>query len=565
MSEIPPLPPCPPNSDEPVDGLPIDSRDGEELEPEGDRGGKPAATPKTAAPPLPPQASQAEAASDEPPDWQSNDGYVESSAWLVSFVIHAVMLFLCGLITLNERPSGTPVTLAGTTDDGDLGPAGVDDRPFDGEPGSDKSGNVDSPKEDLTFNAVPTEEPLEAPKAATKFEKAERPADNGPAAPGPVAPGPGGGVSGEGRSAGSSDGPSGGGWEGRTAGNRAARTGGGRGSGSKQSEQAVERGLRWLVAHQRDDGSWCFDLQRPPCNGLCRNSGSEASTTASTGLALLPFLGAGYTQTHGEHQEVVKRGLYYLSTRAVVTPHGIDLRDGGTMYAQGIATLAFCEAYGMTHDASLREIAQGAIRFIVYAQDIQGGGWRYTPGTPGDMTVTGWQLMALKSGQMAKLEVPSPTISLVQKFMDSVQFDQGSRYGYLMAKQRAPTQETTTAVGLLCRMYTGWNRSHPGLYRGVEHLHKWGASKTDMYYDYYATQVLHHWQGPEWQAWNKPMRDYLVKTQSQESHEAGSWYFPDPYGDHGGRLYNTAMAIMILEVYYRHMPLYGEEAVHDQF
>jgi hypothetical protein len=128
-----------------------------------------------------------------------------------------------------------------------------------------------------------------------------------------------------------------------------------------------------------------------------------------------------------------------------------------------------------------------------------------------------------------------------------------------------PTQETTTAVGLLCRMYTGWNRGRPALYRGVDHLHKWGASQTNMYYDYYATQVLHHWQGPEWQAWNKPMRDYLVSTQAAESHEAGSWYFSDPYGDRGGRLYNTAMAIMILEVYYRHMPLYGEEAVHDQF
>jgi hypothetical protein len=61
------------------------------------------------------------------------------------------------------------------------------------------------------------------------------------------------------------------------------------------------------------------------------------------------------------------------------------------------------------------------------------------------------------------------------------------------------------------------------------------------------------------------MRDYLVSTQSANSHEAGSWHFPDPYGDKGGRLYNTAMAIMILEVYYRHMPLYGPQAVHDQF
>ena len=81
---------------------------------------------------------------------------------------------------------------------------------------------------------------------------------------------------------------------------------------------------------------------------MCRNSGSEPSTTAATGLALLPFLGAGYTHLQGEHQDVVKKGVYYLKTRARVTPHGIDLCDGGTMYAHGIATLAMCEAYGMT-------------------------------------------------------------------------------------------------------------------------------------------------------------------------------------------------------------------------
>ena len=130
---------------------------------------------------------------------------------------------------------------------------------------------------------------------------------------------------------------------------------------------------------------------------------------------------------------------------------------------------------------------------------------------------------------------------------------------------RAPTQEATTAVGLLCRMYMGWHRDRPALYRGVAHLHRWGPSETNMYYDFYATQVLHHWEGPEWEAWNKKMRDYLVATQASESHENGSWYFPDPLGDRGGRLYNTAMALMILEVYYRHMPLYGQQAVHSQF
>ena len=134
-----------------------------------------------------------------------------------------------------------------------------------------------------------------------------------------------------------------------------------------------------------------------------------------------------------------------------------------------------------------------------------------------------------------------------------------------MVAQPPRQTNVTTAVGLLCRMYTGWHRDNPALYRGIAYLHQWGPSETNMYYNYYATQVLHHWEGPEWQAWNRRMRDYLVASQAKISHEAGSWYFPDPYGDVGGRLYNTALAIMTLEVYYRYMPLYGQEAVRDLF
>jgi len=335
-----------------------------------------------------------------------------------------------------------------------------------------------------------------------------------------------------------------------------ARTGG----GTPQSEGAVERGLKWLRAHQREDGSWHFNHHKSSCQGLCGNPGSEASTTAATAMVLLPFLGAGYTHTQGQYQDVVRQGIYYLMKRTMVTPHGNDLQDG-TMYAQGLATIALCEAYAMTKDPDLKDLAQGAIDFICYAQDRNGGGWRYTPGEPGDTTVTGWQLMGLKSGQMAGLHVPRPTIYLVHRFLDGVESHSGAQYGYMDPQPR----RATTAIGLLCRMYTGWRRDHPVLPRGVALLDEWGPSETNMYFNYYATQVMHHWHGPEWERWNPKMRDYLIGTQAGAGHEAGSWYFPDRHGDKGGRLYNTAMAVMILEVYYRYMPLYRQQAVADEF
>ncbi len=349
----------------------------------------------------------------------------------------------------------------------------------------------------------------------------------------------------------------GGGYEGRQPQLRAhlAKTRG----GSVESEQSVELGLAWLAAHQWADGGWRFDHTLGPCQGSCRDPGRVATTTGATGLALLPFLGAGYTHQQGPYREVVQRGLYYLSERMIVTPNGGDLQEG-TMYAQGIATLALCEAYAMTGDPNLRSLAQQAVDFICWAQHPQGG-WRYVPGQPGDTTVFGWQIMALKSARLANLEVPSPVIELAMRYLDSVQAHDGATYGY----QKPGNEPSPTAIGLLARMYYGWRRNDPRLIRGVGILETLGPSDHDVYFDYYATQVLHHFQGSGWERWNQRLRDYLVATQAKNGHERGSWFFPDRHGSLGGRHYTTCMCIMILEVYYRHMPLYDAPAVEVGF
>lgn len=326
--------------------------------------------------------------------------------------------------------------------------------------------------------------------------------------------------------------------------------------GTPSSEAAVAAGLRWLVLHQRADGSWNFNHQNEVCNGYCANPGKFPSTTAATGLALLPFLGAGNTHLVGEHSETVRRGIYYLASRVSMSDKGADLQEG-SMYSQGLAAIALSEAYALSHDEALRPYAQSALDFIVHAQDPVGGGWRYAPLEPGDTTVSGWQLMALKSGMLAGLSVPPSAFELAGHFLDGVETDYGAAYGY---QRPGKGTTTTTAIGVLGRMYTGWRRDRPALVAGVKRLERLGPSKNDMYYNYYATQVLRHYGGAGWDRWNKILRDRLVATQAREGHPRGSWYFNDPHGDVGGRLYITCMAIMTLEVYYRYMPLYSTRA-----
>ena len=332
--------------------------------------------------------------------------------------------------------------------------------------------------------------------------------------------------------------------------------------GTRESEEAVERGLRWLAAHQRADGSWHYNHSYGGGCEECSKPGNHGSTTAATGMALLPFLGAGYTHRRGPYTETVRKGLDFLKSKVIETPFGGDLQGGTNLYAQAIATLALCEAYAMTEDRSLDPVCRQAIAFIVHAQDPNGGGWRYTPGQAGDTSVTGWMWPALKSGQMNYLPVPASTFKKAWQFLDTMQDDSGAAYGYLGPSKQEPTM---TAVGLLCRMYGGWPRRHPSLARGVQTLSRKGPSPTDLYYNYYAAQVLRHWGGAEWISWNERLREQLIRTQATAGHEAGSWYFRDKHGDQGGRLYNTAMALLTLEVYYRYLPIYGTGAVDEQF
>jgi len=331
-----------------------------------------------------------------------------------------------------------------------------------------------------------------------------------------------------------------------------------------ESERAVAMALKWLAYHQMPDGGWNFNHGLCPARGgACQNPGSaQNARNAATGLVLLPFLGAGQTHSSGKYRSAVKRGLYYLATHQDRQTGALSEPEGN-MYSHGIAAIALCEAYAMTHDKGLYPPAQGALNFICYAQDPVGGGWRYQPRTPGDTSVVGWQLMALKSGHMAYLRVPPATIAKASQYLDTVATNGGANYGY----NQAGSGEATTAIGLLCRMYLGWKKDNPGLKRGVEWLSSHGPAKNpaNMYYNYYATQVMRHWEGDEWKKWNEDVRNWLVDTQVKEGPEAGSWYANSRWGSRGGRLYYTAMATMILEVYYRHLPIYRKHSTEHEF
>ncbi|MCA9266595.1 MAG: terpene cyclase/mutase family protein, partial [Planctomycetales bacterium] len=319
--------------------------------------------------------------------------------------------------------------------------------------------------------------------------------------------------------------------------------------GNVATEQAVVEALKWLKRNQLRDGSW--KLSGPYADGVF----GVDNPTAATSMALLAFQGAGHTHQRGEYQPEVAKGWKFLIKQQQTDGSFTAPSDHHRLYSQAQATIALCELYGMTKDPGYRDAAQLALNYATRIQSAEGG-WRYYPGSDADMSVTGWFVMAYQSGLMAGLTVPSPTLDAVSRYIDSVSNEYGDRYRYNRGR---PATESMTAEALLCRQYLGWERDDGRLASGIDYLLQSPVNfrNQNVYAWYYSTQVIHHVGGPDWEKWNDTMRQELPKHQITAGKERGSWDpSRDAHGELGGRLYVTCLCTFMLEVYYRHLPIY---------
>jgi hypothetical protein len=356
------------------------------------------------------------------------------------------------------------------------------------------------------------------------------------------------------------------------------------GGGNALSEAAVAQGLLWLALHQGNEGNWSLveynrmtrekPLGQPgkvfEVTGGDKDGNPRENRVAATAFALLPFLAAGQTHKFNKENKIdysktVRGGLDWLIKR-----QGKDGAYGDGFYAHGVATIVMGEAYGMTSDPMLKASALNAMKYLITSQH-DGGGWRYGPREPGDLSVTGWQVMGLKSCEMAGLTVPKDVMLKVDRYLDSV-YDEKS-YGFKYTSESGVTP-TMTAVGMLCRLYRGINPRNPAILKGVDWLKKRPPAQgmSEFYYSYYATQVMHHMGGEAWDFWNlgpsgtgkDGMRDLLIKAQDKGDNpkkpfQGGSWAPTGSFHDGNTRVIATSMALLMLEVYYRHLPLYRRD------
>jgi len=494
--------------------------------------------PGTAARPIAAQGAAAQGASS--PDQQNQEEankldevsalVIENSPpWLVSLVFHLVMMIIMGLVFYVNMPKKPIILQAETTYAEELG----DQLLFDAPGLPDVKTTAESVE--ITSDDLPL---VDDPLAAPSNLKETRP-DGTVATSDVEAPQIGMALSG--RQEGSS------------------RKKGllGKYGGTATTEASVQKGLEWLARNQQKDGSW--SLAGPFSGGVTRDLDNEASATA---MALLAFQGAGNTHQEGRFKRNVAKGWKWLLEQQ--DGSGCFFQSGPynhRFYTQGQCSIAICELYGMSKDPKCKEPAQKAIDYCLRTQSAEGG-WRYSPNNDSDVSVTGWIVMGLQSARMAGLEVPEDSLRHVSLFLDSVAQENGSRYSY---QPKSDARLSMTAEALLMREYLGWKRNDSRLVAGM----KWITSpenlinfknNRDAYFWYYATQAAHHIEGEYWKRWNAAMRQAVPEHQVARGKETGSWDpdrpSRDQWGNHGGRLYVTCLSIYMLEVYYRHLPLY---------
>ncbi|MFK7741314.1 MAG: prenyltransferase/squalene oxidase repeat-containing protein [Planctomycetota bacterium] len=357
---------------------------------------------------------------------------------------------------------------------------------------------------------------------------------------------------------------------------------GGRGGkgGGKSYAAAIDAGLKWLANHQDDDGKWdCDQFMKHDDAGseICNGPGNAVHDVGVTGLALLAFLGDGSTMRSGPYQKNIKKGVKWLRKQQQENGLFGSNASHDFIYDHAIAAYAMTEAFGLSEYKLLRKSAQRGINYLESHRNPYSV-WRYQPrDNDNDISVTGWCIMAYKSGQFFGLQASKTAIEMSEVFLDQVS-DPTGLHGYTKQGERSSRKpgdhatkfpvekgEALTAVGLFCRFFLSQDPKEKPIMKASADLlrskpPKWDEKdgSIDHYYWYYATYALFQYGGSHWKDWQKKLESAVVKHQHRDKLKKnlfGSWDPIGAWGDDGGRVYSTAILTLTLEAYYRYSRL----------
>jgi prenyltransferase beta subunit len=318
----------------------------------------------------------------------------------------------------------------------------------------------------------------------------------------------------------------------------------------EKTQQSIERGLEFLASAQSSNGSFS-------------NSRDGATYPVTmTSLAGMAFIAGGNTTSRGPYADNVKKAVRYVLAQADPNTGIIaaGTENGRTMYPHGFAMLFLSSVYGMESNEAVRDrmktVIEKGIKLIGSAQSNLGG-WYYTPNSGDEGSVTVTQLQALRAAHNAGFVVPEDVIDKAINYLELCRTPEGGiRYSFNSGNS---TRLPISAAALPCMYSTGDYESEMAeacleyVFRSYcldgndKSWNKNGGH--DFYGHYYAAQAFYQAGDEYWDTYFPVARDQLIQMQGQGGQ--GAWN-----GDGVGPVYGTAMALTILQLPYKYLPIY---------
>ncbi|MEZ6067912.1 MAG: prenyltransferase/squalene oxidase repeat-containing protein [Planctomycetaceae bacterium] len=314
----------------------------------------------------------------------------------------------------------------------------------------------------------------------------------------------------------------------------------------REVDSAIARALEFLSKEQQPSGAWVID--------------SIGDSTAATSLAVMSFLAAGHMPGEGPYGEQIEKGIRWVCAHQERNGMLVARRSHGPMYSHGISTLMLAEVIGMVDEAdapTVRRALEAGIRLILESQAVSKdgrhtGGWRYQGDSrDSDLSVTGWQVMALRAAKDVGCDVPKEAIDRAIDYVKLCSARDNRGFGYQPGNGQTPT---LTGTGITCLEVCGDHHTAEAL-GGAQYLLDDRLDYQDNYFYYgiYYTGVGMHKMGGEYaDAYREHLIDILIPIQEAE----GSWQAVHGSERSHGRVYATTMAVLALAVEYRYLPIY---------
>ncbi|GDY08023.1 hypothetical protein LBMAG52_15090 [Planctomycetia bacterium] len=313
----------------------------------------------------------------------------------------------------------------------------------------------------------------------------------------------------------------------------------------KQIDVAIAKALDHLAKRQSPSGAWSLD--------------GQGESTSATSLAVMAYLAAGHVPGEGPYDQQIQRGVRWVLDQQQSNGMLVLERGHGPMYSHGISTLMLAEVAGMTDDAlaeRCRDALKKAVKLILSAQAIRKdrgsqGGWRYLPSSnDSDLSVTGWQLLALRAAKNLGCDVPAESIDAAVEYVKRLSV-RNRGFGYQNGTGSSPTRAGT---GILCLEICGVHHSPETL--GAADALLQDPLRADQewffYGAYYCTIGMFQVGGKHWEQGKGHLIPLLLNLQAED----GSWSGRQGQERNLGTVYATSLAVLALSVEYQYLPIY---------